>query len=222
MTLYPRQAVVDRLAAAGLELPLDCLLTPPAAVARWLQAQPPAPVAAFVTAPTRAELAGLPLLQDDARAGAKYVVIGDMGDAWNARELNRALALLLGGAELLALGMGRYWKAPDGLRLDCGAFVSALAYATGQTPKVFGKPAPEYFQMALDVLGLPAEQVAMVGDDVLSDVDAAQRLGMRGILVKTGKFQPADLDRGVTPAHVVPGIADVRQLIDLRGSEAAA
>lgn len=32
----------------------------------------------------------------------------------------------------------------------------------------------------------------MVGDDVVSDVGGAQSCGMRGILVRTGKFRAAD------------------------------
>ena len=33
---------------------------------------------------------------------------------------------------LVALDMTRYWRAPDGLRLDVGAYVSALKYASGK------------------------------------------------------------------------------------------
>jgi HAD superfamily hydrolase (TIGR01458 family) len=215
MTLNPRAAVLKRFRAFGLDLPLDAMLTPPAAAAQWLRGQPPGPVAAFVTPATRVEFDGLDLLPPDAEAGAAYVVVGDMGDAWNARELNRALRLLLGGAQLISLGLGRYWKAPDGLRLDGGAYASALAYATGQTPRVIGKPAPEIFRLALDRLGCEAAVVGMVGDDIHSDIDAAQQAGLAGILVQTGKFRPSDLDQGITPRHVLPTVAGVLPLLAL-------
>jgi phospholysine phosphohistidine inorganic pyrophosphate phosphatase len=209
MTLAPRAAMLRRFRAEGLDLPLEAMLTPPAAAARWLRRQAPGPVAAFVTPATQAEFDGLDLVPGEAEAGARYVVIGDMGDGWTAHELNRALRLLLDGGRLITLGMGRYWRAPDGLRLDCGAFTSALSYAAGQAPLVIGKPAPEYFQMALDTLGLEPGRVAMVGDDIMTDIDAAQQQGMAGILVQTGKFQPRDLERGVTPRFVVPTVAEV-------------
>jgi HAD superfamily hydrolase (TIGR01458 family) len=216
MTLAPRTAILERFRRAGLDLPLDAMLTPPAAAARWLRAQGDRPAALFVAPPTRVEFAGLNLLPDDAERGAAFVVIGDMGDEWNARQLNRALRLLLDGARLITLGMGRYWMAPDGIRLDNGAYASALAYASGQEPMVIGKPSPDYFRMALEMLGLPPEQVAMVGDDILNDVDAAQKLGLKGILVQTGKFRPGDLQRGVTPDAVLPGVAHLLSLIDLQ------
>jgi phospholysine phosphohistidine inorganic pyrophosphate phosphatase len=69
--------------------------------------------------------------------------------------------------------------------------------------------------MALDVLGVPANRVAMVGDDILNDIDASHRVGLKGILVQTGKFRPEDLDRGVTPDWTVPNVGHVLPLLDL-------
>ncbi len=208
-TLVPRRLIVERFRAYGVPLTVEMILTPPAAAARWLRQQGARAVALFVAPPTREEFEGLPLLEEEAEEGADYVVVGDMGDGWNARTLNRAFRLLMNGARLVALGMGRYWKAPDGLRLDTGAYATALAYASGQEPIVIGKPAPEFFKLALDALGLPPERVAMVGDDVISDVGAAQKVGMKGILVQTGKFRPEDLHRGVKPDLVLPDVTHV-------------
>jgi HAD superfamily hydrolase (TIGR01458 family) len=215
VTLHPRRLILKRFASYGVDLPLTAMLTPPAAAAEWLRQPGCQPVAAFVTPATREEFDGLDLLPPGAGRGAASVVIGDMGDEWNAAELNRALRLLLSGARLLTLGLGRYWMAPDGLRLDSGAFTAALAYAAGQQPVVFGKPAPEYFDLALSRLGLPPGQVAMIGDDVFNDVDAAQRHGLSGALVQTGKFRPADLERGVTPRWVLPDIRGVLPLLGM-------
>jgi len=46
-----------------------------------------------------------------------------------------------------------------------------------------GKPRRKAFRDALRVLGLPAEQVAVVGDQVFTDMLGAKPLGCRGILV---------------------------------------
>jgi ribonucleotide monophosphatase NagD (HAD superfamily) len=56
---------------------------------------------------------------------------------------------------------------------------------------------------------LPASEVVMIGDDVRSDVKGAQDAGLSGVLVRTGKFQLRDLDRGVEPDEVLDSIADV-------------
>jgi phospholysine phosphohistidine inorganic pyrophosphate phosphatase len=49
----------------------------------------------------------------------------------------------------------------------------------------------------------------MVGDDLEADVHGAQSAGLRGLLVRTGKFRPADLERGASPDAVLDSIADL-------------
>jgi phospholysine phosphohistidine inorganic pyrophosphate phosphatase len=51
----------------------------------------------------------------------------------------------------------------------------------------------------------------MIGDDILVDVATAQRAGMRGVLVRTGKFHPDDVQRGVEPAAVLDSVAELPQ-----------
>jgi ribonucleotide monophosphatase NagD (HAD superfamily) len=109
-----------------------------------------------------------------------------------------------------------YWRTAEGLQLDGGAFVAALEAASGVAPVVCGKPSPAYFDAALGSMGVRAGRAAMVGDDVVNDVLGAQSAGLTGVLVRTGKFRPGDLERG-SPDELVDSIADVPALL---GSEA--
>ena len=94
-----------------------------------------------------------------------------------------------------------WWLTPKGPTLDAGAAVVGLEFATGRKATVLGKPSPEVFRLALEGLRadlgrrVPARSVAMVGDDPVADVRAAQRAGLRGILVLTGKTSAADGSR---------------------------
>jgi HAD superfamily hydrolase (TIGR01458 family) len=110
---------------------------------------------------------------------------------------------------LIALGMTRYWRAPDGLRLDVAPFVSALQYATGVKPLVLGKPAAPFYASALELIGCSAGQGVMIGDDIRGDVAAAQAAGLRALLVHTGKFQPSDLDSDIRPDGQLETIAEL-------------
>jgi len=110
---------------------------------------------------------------------------------------------------LVALGMTRYWRAEDGLRLDAGAFVRALEYAAGRTAVVVGKPDPTFYGAAVDTLHVPADQVVMIGDDIHTDIESAQRAGLTGVLVRTGKFSASDLSGGVSPETVLDSVADL-------------
>ncbi len=210
-TSRPRAALVERLAGVGVHTDVDHILTPPVAAVDWLGDQGAQPVALFVPAATVSEFASLAQVGPEAESGARAVVVGDLGEGWDFATLNRAFRLLMAdeAAHLVALGMTRYWQAPDGLRLDTGPFVQALAYAASREPVVTGKPAAAFFQAGCRILGLPPEAVAMIGDDVVTDVGAAQRAGLKGILVQTGKFRPQDLRGEILPDAVLPSLADL-------------
>jgi ribonucleotide monophosphatase NagD (HAD superfamily) len=113
------------------------------------------------------------------------------------------------GPPLIALGLARYWRGEDGLRLGAGAFVRALEYATGRSAVVLGRPDPAFYGAGVEALGLEPDRVVMVGDNVRSDVEGAQRAGLSGVLVRTGRFSPADLSGDVSPDAVLDSIADL-------------
>jgi HAD superfamily hydrolase (TIGR01458 family) len=209
----PRSSIAAKLGGMGIVVASGELLTPPVAAAAWLKAHAPGPVAAFVPKPTRAEFEGLELLPEHAQAGAAAVVVGDMGSDWSYDRMNRAFRLLMDGdTRLVALGMTRYWQAEDGLRLDAGAIVTALSFAAGVAPVVLGKPDPAFFEAALARLGVTADQTLMVGDDVVGDIEGARRAGLKTALVRTGKFRPDDLKRGIEPDYTIDSIADLPAL----------
>ena len=143
------------------------------------------------------------------------VVVGDIGDRWSYEIMNRAFKMLNNGAELIALHKGKYWQAEGDLQLDIGAFVRGLEYASGKTATVVGKPSSSFFDLALAELELPAENVIMVGDDIDSDIGGAQKEGLRGILVKTGKYRRELVeDSDVKPDRTINSIADLAELLE--------
>jgi HAD superfamily hydrolase (TIGR01458 family) len=156
------------------------------------------------------EDAGIRVTDED----VDFVVVGDAGDQFTFQRLNRALRHILDGAEMLALEQDRYWMGSDGLVMSTGPFVAALEYATGKRAELMGKPSPEFFQMALDDMEMRAEEAAMIGDDILTDVGGAQSLGMKGILVRTGKYRANLAERsGVLPDLVLDSIAKLPEYL---------
>jgi HAD superfamily hydrolase (TIGR01458 family) len=144
-------------------------------------------------------------------------VLGGASNDFTYATVNRVFGRLMrGGASLVAMHRNMFWRTAEGFELDAGAYVTGLEAASGVHAVVCGKPAPAYFEAALSVLGVSAEAAAMVGDDVVNDVDGARAAGLTGILVRTGKFRPEDLDRG-SPDHVVDSLADVTAVLGLAG-----
>ena len=75
---------------------------------------------------------------------------------------------------------------------------------------MLGKPSPEYFAAAVEALDADPELTWMVGDDIEGDIGGAQTIGMRTVLVRTGKFRPDDLEHtSVVPDGIVSSIAQL-------------
>ncbi len=143
-----------------------------------------------------------------------YVIVGDAGDAMIYENLNRAFRLINAGAELIALEKDRYWMASDGLMLSAGPFVAALEFATGRSATIMGKPSRQFFDMALRDMDLPADQVAMIGDDIITDIAGARKAGMKAILVRTGKYSKSALDgAAIKPTAVIDTIAKIAEIL---------
>lgn len=212
-TSRPRSALVDKLAAMGIDADSEQILTPPVAARSWLSRNVTDPVALFVPPHTRDEFSGINEAGSNTEK-VSAVVLGDLGEQWSFADYNRAFRLLMENpaATLIALGMTRYWRAEDGLRLDVGPFVKGLEYAVGIEATVMGKPAPAFFRSALEKLDMAAERTVMVGDDIRGDIDGAQHFGLHGVLVRTGKFRADDLSLGITPTSVIDSIADLPRL----------
>lgn len=132
------------------------------------------------------------------------VVLGDAGPHFGFDALNRAFRLLMRGLPLIAMARNRYFQEPDGLTLDLGAFVAALEFGAGIKAEVVGKPAAPFFLGPLAELGVAPGEAVLIGDDLRDDIGGAQAVGIPGILVRTGKFRPADeADPDVRPARIV-------------------
>jgi HAD superfamily hydrolase (TIGR01458 family) len=204
-TSISRRLIAEKLRRFGIPADTGELFSPAGAAAAWLLREH-ATAALFVPDAALEDFAGVP--RDDERPDA--VVIGDLDSAWTFDLLNRAFRLVHErGARLVGLGRTRYWRAAGGLQLDVGPILAALEYATGRQALVFGKPEPGFFTALVDDLGPHAARVAMIGDDIVSDVGAAMHAGLVGILVRTGKFRPADLDGAVRPDFVFASVAGI-------------
>lgn len=137
------------------------------------------------------------------------VLLGDARDDLTYSALNHAFRLCKQGAPLIGIGMNKYFKDDDGLKLDAGAFIHAVSWAADCEPIIMGKPSSAFFHQVVKSTGFSAEDCLMVGDDVVSDVLGAVESGLQACLVKTGKFQRNDLDQLPNCASVIESIADL-------------
>jgi len=207
-TSRSRAGLARRLAALGYDITTAEIFTPVVAASAHCRAHGFRRVAAYFPPGALEDLEGVEVVGMDEAVDA--VIVGDLGESWDFTRMQAAFAQILGGARVVALSRDRYFLKGGVLTLDAGAFVAGLEYAAGVEATVVGKPSLAFYGAALAALHVDPANVAMVGDDLWSDIQGAQQAGAQGWLVRTGKFRKETLAQsGIRPDRVVPSVAEL-------------
>ena len=201
-THKPRREIAAHLKTLGFRTDEGRIFTPATAVAERLRDEG-AGYYPLLDDALLEDLEGISTTEDS----PGHVLVGNLGEGFTHGRLNAAFRHLMSGAELIALSKNRYWQTADGgLSLDAGPFVAALEYASGKSATCVGKPERAFFDLALENLGLPSSEVAMVGDDPELDIRGAQAASLRSILVQTGRYRPG-AESPIRPDLVLGSVA---------------
>lgn len=227
-----RETLAARFSSDGVVLAPERIVTAASAAASYTAARHPGGSLLVIGAPDAlrewdGQRLVAPAEADALDGGVAAVVVGDAGDDLTFGVLDVAFRAVRRGAELVAMHRNPWWQTRRGETLDSGAIVAGLEYATGRSAVVCGKPSPVVFRQAVHELAgelgvgrLPRRAVAMVGDDLAADVRAARRVGLRGILVLTGKHGGEELGAlaggrsGTRPDAIAPSLAAVVGALD--------
>jgi NagD protein len=206
------EALAAGLREDGLPVRDDELLTPVCSALSYLARRHPGqPAIVFASEATRERMAGagVPLVDGD-EAGVVFVAHVEEVDLDRMERAARAVAR---GARLLAANYLRgYWGA-NGVIFSRGAMVTAgIARVTGARPVVVGKPSKPAVREISDRLGLPASELAVIGDDLDMDIALGRLGGSRTVLVRSGISGKVDLARvpeRLRPDAVVDNVEEV-------------
>ena len=109
---------------------------------------------------------------------AQAVVVGVDHD-FDYSRLRVAARAVAAGASFFAINLDNRFPVGPGLfDPGCGALAAAIAVASGIEPVAIGKPQPTLFRVAIERLGYPSRQTAMVGDSQASDIKGGRNAGM--------------------------------------------
>src|SRR6266508_1601706 len=191
-TTKTRADLAATLRRAGFDVEDHEIVTAVVATAGYLRAMHPGSNV-FVLSDGNAttDLGGIQLTDVE---DADVIVLGGASGDFSYPMMNRIFRRLMEGAPLVGMHRNLYWKTSEGWELDGGAYIAGLEAAAETTATICGKPEKQYFDAALQMLGLGVDRVAMVGDDILNDVLGAQSAGLTGVLVRTGKYRQGDED----------------------------
>jgi HAD superfamily hydrolase (TIGR01450 family) len=138
-------------------------------------------------------------------AGPADAVVVGWHREFDFSRLARAADAVRAGARLVGTNEDATFPTPHGLLPGAGALLAAVAYASGTTPQVAGKPHAPMQRLVVDRVGSVA---TVVGDRPSTDGALARALGARFALVLSGVTGERELD-GIqpTPDAVAPDLA---------------
>ncbi len=201
------QAYAAKLRKLGIEVAASDILTSAAAVAHYLAAQSEAPTVHIAgSAALRQVLLDAGAVESD---DPDYVVAGIDLDMKIA-DLTPAIRHIANGAQLIGSNADAVIPTSDGPEPEAGPVVAFLEAATGRKAVVLGKPRPEIYVLALERLGVDADEAIAIGDTVATDIAGANAAGLRSILVASGN--PAA--EAESYAEPTARFADLREAAD--------
>lgn len=203
-----RKTLLQKLASMGLDVREEELFTAPQAAVKYILDSGKSSCFLLSTGDVSRDFdeADIKLTEKD----PDYVVVGDAGLDFTFEHMNKAFNLLLRDSEFIAMESDRFWRSESGLELCAGPYVKALEYASGKKATLVGKPSKNFFRMALEDMCAKASETIMIGDDPITDILGAQRVGIRAYLVKTGKFEANELQTSkVKPDAILDSLADL-------------
>ena len=160
-------------------------------------------------------LLGTPALEDEFKEAGLELTHQEPDCVVLGFDMTLTYEKLTRAALLLAQGVPYYATHPDftcitdeGLIPDTGAMIAALETVVGRTPKIIGKPQPEMVSAGLERLGTTAQETAMVGDQLDTDLTMAASSDLFGVLVLSGETTQEKLEaqKEIQPDLVVEDI----------------
>ena len=130
------------------------------------------------------------------------------------QKLEDVSRLLLTRNDLPYIATNPDWVCPTefGSVPDCGSVCEMIFNATGKRPIFIGKPSPLMPQLAMERLGVTAEETLVVGDRIYTDVKSGLNAGTMTALVMSGETTPQILAESVEKPHMV--LQDCREIVD--------
>jgi 5'-nucleotidase len=211
----PPAAFARELREAGLPVADEQLLTPLCSVQTYLERfRDDATVLPLLTDAAHRYLEGEGVRLVDARNGAPVdaVFVAHPGRA-DFDVLERAARAVIAGARLLTGSYVAAYAGADGPILSRGAMATAaIAKVSGARPVVVGKPSHAAVRAMRDRLGVPSEEMVVVGDDLYLDVALGHLGHSTTVLVRSGISGDVDLSRVPEkrrPHHAVESVAEL-------------
>lgn len=208
-TQSSRHSIYNKLSSMGFCIKPQEIFCPSAATINFLKKKKKNKIFLLSTGNIEKDFlsAGIKITENN----PDYVVVGDAGNNFSFKKMNKAFNLILDGAQIIALEKDAHYLSGKQRLMAAGPFVSALEYATGKKAVIMGKPSKEFFLQALRDMNSKPKNTIVVGDDLCADILGAQQAGMKAYLVLSGKTNPETLKKTkIKPDKTIKSIKEIK------------
>ncbi|WP_315792885.1 TIGR01457 family HAD-type hydrolase [Paenibacillus sp. BIC5C1] len=208
------QGVADHLNGMGIPADASQVCTSAVAAAEYVAQESPGAKVACIGEEgllQAIEAAGLTLADDE----PEYVIQG-IDREFSYHKLTKALRWINGGSKSVMTNPDLQLPSDDGLTPGAGTIGAAIEAATGVHPTVIGKPSSIIMKSAISRLNLKSDEVAVIGDNMRTDIAAGAAAGCETLLVLTGITTRDNMDSHIQATKVRPDhvFEDLHKLIE--------
>lgn len=161
--------------------------------------------------------AGFDIIVSPERADDADAVLVGWHPEFRLDDLDAACRAVWAGAGLYTVSTAPYLASREGRTLGIsGALTAAITSVTGKSAVIVGKPAAEAFAVAREILGVPADRIAIVGDDLSLENAMAHQGGAVSVAVHTGLASAEDiaaLPRAQQPHYSIQGVSALLEVL---------
>jgi len=117
-------------------------------------------------------------------------------------------------AKILALNANLITKDDDGLVFPgVGSIAKMFSYATNKKWIHFGKNSKEYNKILLEYFN-NLKKIAVISDDIFTDLIPFSKLGLKTIFITTGKYKKDDMPENFKPDFIANCLKEVIDFIN--------
>ncbi len=113
---------------------------------------------------------------------------------------------LLRGAKLFGMHQTSLYAKGSKRYPGVGALLAMFEFACGVDSQVVGKPSPLFYERARQMIGVDFSDITIISDDAVGDLVGAKTLGMKTILVLSGKIKKPEEVVSKLPQELRPDI----------------
>ncbi len=134
-----------------------------------------------------------------------YVVQG-LDRQLHYNQIRKAVNYIRGGAVFINTNPDRLFPSEDTLHPGAGTIAASIQYATQVEPVMIGKPSPIMITCAIRHLGVPRQDVWMIGDNLATDIQGGAGVGCKTALVLTGLATKENVQDQINETSIHPDL----------------